>query len=75
MQGKTGPDSALSEVVSITLILLLLVVIALVVYVVVIGQAHLAPKSAYIAPRGMNVNLSLGSGSLCKHDRSFPFRG
>ena len=75
MQRNTGPGSAMSEVVSITLILLLLVVIALVVYVVVFGQAHLAPKSAYISARGTNVNLSLGPGSYLNTIALFHFEG
>jgi PKD repeat protein len=75
MPRKPGTESALSEVVSITLIILLLVVIALVVYVVFIGQAHIAPKSAYISARGMNVNLSLGSGSYANTIGLFHFEG
>jgi len=75
MPRTPGTDSALSEVVSITLILLLLVVIALVVYVVVIGQAAIAPKSAYISARGTNVNMSLGPGSYLNTISLFHFEG
>ena len=64
MPSKPGTESALSEAVSITLILLLMVVIALVVYIVLIGHAGLAPKSAYIALRGTGVNTSVGANTI-----------
>jgi PKD repeat protein len=64
MQKKPGTERALSEAVSITLILLLIVIIAVVVYLVVIGHANLAPKSAYIVCRGSAVNTSAGANTL-----------
>jgi PKD repeat protein len=75
MQKKPGTEHALSEAVSITLILLLVVVIALVIYIVVIGHANLAPKSAYIAMRGVGVNLSIGAGSFANTISLFHFEG
>ena len=63
------------NVLLVSMIGLLLVVIALIVYVLIIGQAHIEPKSAYISARGMNVNLSIGPGSYANTIGLFHFQG
>jgi PKD repeat protein len=64
MQRTREPERALSDSVSITLILLLVVVAAVIVFIVVFGSVNLAPKSAYIAMRGVAANTSVGAATL-----------
>jgi|WetSurMetagenome_2_1015567.scaffolds.fasta_scaffold19671_2 PKD repeat protein len=64
MQRKPGSERALSDSVSIALILLLVVAAAAIVFIVVFGYVNLTPKSAYIAMRGVAANTSVGAATL-----------
>jgi PKD repeat protein len=64
MPRKPGIERALSDAVSIALILILVVAAAAIVVIVIFGYANLAPKSAYIAMRGTDVNTSAGADTL-----------
>ena len=64
MPRKPGTDRALSDTVSIALIIILIVIAAMIVFIVVFGYAHLMPKSAYIAMRGVATNTSVGAATL-----------
>ena len=64
MQRKPGSERALSDSVSIALILLLVALAAAIVFVVVFGYVSLTPKSAYIAMRGVAANTSVGAATL-----------
>jgi PKD repeat protein len=64
MSRKPGTDRALSDTVSIALIIILIVIAAMIVFIVVFGYAHLMPKSAYISMRGVATNTSVGAATL-----------
>ncbi len=75
MQKKPGTEHALSDAVSITLIIILVVATAVIIAALVFGYANLAPKSAYITARATGMNLSTGTGSSANTIAVFHFQG
>ncbi|MDP3565118.1 MAG: PA14 domain-containing protein [Methanoregula sp.] len=57
-------EDAISESISIILIIFLMLVVAMIVYLMLFGYAGLVEKSAFIALRGTAYNTSSGAASL-----------
>ncbi|MFA6225681.1 MAG: hypothetical protein WC620_05740 [Methanoregula sp.] len=64
-------EDAMSESISVILIILLVLIAAMVVYIILFGYAALALKSAYIVMRGAAANTSVGAETL----KIFQFEG
>jgi PKD repeat protein len=64
MPRKPCTERALSDAVTIALILILVVAAAAIVFIVVFGYANLAPKSAYVTMRGVAANTSVGAATI-----------
>jgi PKD repeat protein len=59
-----GKEDAMSESISIILIIFLILVVSMIIYIVLFGYAGITEKSAFIAMRGNAYNTSSGATSL-----------